>query len=59
MSIKESIINVFKDAGQPLRTGEVVKQTGLEKKDVEKAIKEMKDEGTIYSPKRCYLDLKQ
>lgn len=59
MDIKDSIIKVFKDEGKPMRTGEVVEKTGLEKKDVEKAIKKMKDEGVIHSPKRCYVDIKR
>ncbi len=58
MDIKEKIIKAFKDSEKPLRTSEVVEKTGLEKKDVEKTIKKLKDEGIIHSPKRCYLDLK-
>jgi len=59
MDIKQTIIKAFKDSGQPMRTGELVENTGLEKKDVEKAIKKMKDEGILHSPKRCYIDIKR
>ncbi len=59
MDIKDAIIKAFKDAGEPMRTGEIVEKTGLEKKDIEKAIKKMKDEGVLHSPKRCYVDIKR
>ena len=59
MDIKETIIKAFRDSGKAMRTGEVVEKTGLEKKEVEKAIKQMKDEGVIHSPKRCYIDIKR
>jgi len=41
-------------AGKPLRSGEIAELTGLDKKEVEKAIKKLKKEGKIESPKRCY-----
>ncbi len=59
MDIQETIIKAFKDSGKPMRTGEVVEKTGLEKKDVEKAIKTMKEKGLLHSPKRCYIDIKR
>ncbi len=59
MDIKQAIIKVFKDSGKPMRTGEVVEKTGLEKKEVEKAVKKMKDEGILHSPKRCFIDIKR
>ncbi len=59
MNIQETIIKAFKNSGKPMRTGEVVEKTGLEKKDVEKAIKKMKEEGLLHSPKRCFVDIKR
>lgn len=59
MNIQETIIKAFKNSGKPMRIGEVVEKTGLEKKDVEKAIKKMKEEGLLHSPKRCFVDIKR
>jgi len=44
----------MKDAGKPVRPGDVAKSLGMESKEVSKAIKVLKKEGKIYSPKRCY-----
>jgi len=44
----------MKDAGKPVRPGDVAKATGLESKEVSKAIKVLKKDGKVHSPKRCY-----
>lgn len=59
METKEKIVNAFKDAGKPMRPGEVAEMAGIEKKDAEKAIKKLKDEGVLFSPKRCFYDLQK
>ena len=59
MEIQEKIIEAFKKAGKAMRPGEIAEAAGLEKKDVEKAIKQMKAADTIYSPKRCFYDIKR
>ncbi len=59
MDIQEKIKKTFEDAAKPLKTGEIADLTGIDKKDVDKAIKKMKDAGSIISPKRCYYDLKK
>ena len=51
---KELVLEAFVKSEKPLKPGEVVTLTGLEKADVDKAIKELKKEGKIDSPKRCY-----
>lgn len=57
MDIQEKIIKVFEDAGEALRPGDVAEKAGLDKKEVEKAIKKMKDAGTLHSPTRCFYDI--
>lgn len=47
------------ESNEPLRPGDVVEKTGLSKEDVDKAIKKLKDEGKIESPKRCYYQAKR
>ncbi|MHA1805333.1 MAG: helix-turn-helix domain-containing protein [Promethearchaeota archaeon] len=58
MSEKEKVLEAFKNAGKPLRPGDIAKAIGIESKEVSKIIKELREEGLVYSPKRCYYDLK-
>ena len=44
----------MKDAGKPVRPGDVAKALGIESKEVSKAIKVLKKDGKVHSPKRCY-----
>jgi len=53
MSIKKDILKVMRDAGEPVSAGEVEKLTGLDRKEIDKAFKELKKENTIISPIRC------
>ncbi len=52
--MKDKVLQVFRESGEPLKAGEVAEKAGLDKKVVDKAIKELKDEGLLDSPKRCY-----
>ncbi len=54
----EKVLETMKDAGRPLKTGEICELCGLEKKDVDKAMKSLKTERRIISPKRCYWEPK-
>jgi len=53
MSAKEKVLDVMKEAGKPVSAGEVEKLSGLERKDVDNAFKELKKENAIVSPVRC------
>ncbi|RKD26917.1 hypothetical protein SAMN02745883_01985 [Caminicella sporogenes DSM 14501] len=59
MEKKELVLKTFKEAGKPLKTGEVAEMSGLDKNEVSKIIKELKSEEKIYSPKRCYYEIKR
>ncbi len=59
MDIQEKIKKTFEEAAKPLRTGELAELAGIDKKEAEKAIKKMKEAGSLYSPKRCYYDIKK
>jgi DNA-binding transcriptional regulator GbsR (MarR family) len=50
----EKILETMKVAGKPLKAGEIAEAAGLEKKEVDKAMKVLKKEGKIESPKVCY-----
>ncbi len=39
---------------QPLKAGEIAEATGLDKKEVDKAMKVLKKDGRIVSPKFCF-----
>ena len=43
----------MQDAAKPLRSGEIAELAGLDKTEVDKAMKELKAEALIHSPKRC------
>lgn len=48
------ILNALKEAGKPLRPGDVAEKTGLDKDEVSKIINQLKKEGKVHSPKRCF-----
>ncbi len=50
----EKVLSAMKEAGQPINAGALVEATGLDRKVVDKAMKELKESGAIVSPKRCY-----
>ncbi|WP_456469340.1 transcriptional regulator [Archaeoglobus sp.] len=54
MSDKEAVLEAMKKAGKPLRPGDIAKMTGIDSKEVSKIIKELRKEGKVHSPKRCY-----
>lgn len=53
MEVKEKVLQVMKQAGEPLNAGKIAELSGLDRKDVDKAMKQLKDEGSIVSPVRC------
>ena len=57
MSDTEKILKAFKTAGKPLKNAEIMELSGLDKNKVTKIIKELKENGKVHSPKRCYYDL--
>jgi DNA-binding transcriptional ArsR family regulator len=58
MEIKVQVLEAMKKAGGPLNAGKIVELTSLDRKEVDKAMKVLKDEGMIVSPKRCYWEPK-
>ncbi|KGE18573.1 transcriptional regulator [Paenibacillus wynnii] len=53
MSVKEKVLEIIKTAGSPVSAGEVEKLSGLDRKEIDKAFKELKQENAIVSPVRC------
>jgi len=54
MDNKEKVIQAFKDSEEPLNATKVAEISGVEKKEVDKIMKDLKKDETIISPKRCY-----
>lgn len=57
MEAKEKVLETLKNAPAPMKAGELVTATGLEKKEVDKAIKALKKEELIFSPKNCFYSI--
>jgi len=55
---KTLVLEVMKKAAKPLKGGEIVELSGLDKKDIDKVMKELKKDEAIVSPKRCYWEPK-
>ncbi|MDR0508591.1 MAG: transcriptional regulator [Candidatus Methanoplasma sp.] len=53
MTVKDDVLNVMKKKGKPMNAGEVEKELGADRKEIDKAFKELKAEGLIASPVRC------
>lgn len=57
MSI-EKVLETMKITGKPMKAGEIAQASGLDKKEVDKAMKVLKKEERIVSPKYCYWEPK-
>ncbi|MCR5489006.1 MAG: helix-turn-helix domain-containing protein [Saccharofermentans sp.] len=53
MDEKKAILDAMKKAGEPLNAGKIAELTGLDRKAVDKAMADMKKDGSIVSPVRC------
>ncbi len=54
----EKVLEVMKASGKAMKAGEIAEAAGLDKKEVDKAMKELKDKELITSPVRCYWEPK-
>lgn len=54
MDAKEKVLEVMRSEGQPLNAGKIAELGGIDRKDVDKAMAQLKKEEKIVSPKRCY-----
>ena len=53
MDAKEKVLATMKEAGLPLNAGKIAELRGLDRKEVDAAMKKLKKEGVIVSPVRC------
>jgi predicted transcriptional regulator len=54
MELKEKVLEAMKQAGVPVNAGKLVELTGLDRKEVDKAMKQLKADEAIVSPKVCF-----
>lgn len=54
METKQLVLETMKRIGLPTNATTIAKESGLDKKLVDKAMTELKKENSIISPKRCY-----
>lgn len=54
MDIKDKVIEVLNESKEPLKAGDIAEKAGIEKAEVDKAIKVLKKEEKVISPKRCF-----
>jgi hypothetical protein len=54
MDTVNQVFEAMKKAGAPVNAGKIVELTGLDRKEVDKAMKQLKATGVISSPKMCY-----
>ena len=45
MEITEKVLNTLKEAGEPLNAGKIAEISGLDRKEVDKAMKTLKENG--------------
>lgn len=53
MEVKDQVLDAMKSAGKPMSAGEVEKILGIDRKEIDKAFKDLKKEEAIVSPVRC------
>ena len=53
MELKDKILALMKQQGTPMTAGEVEKALKVDRKEVDKAFKQLKKEEAIVSPVRC------
>lgn len=50
----DKVLEAMRKSESPLRVGDIADFAGIDRKEVEKAMKILKDENKIVSPKRCF-----
>ncbi len=54
MTTEEKVIDTMKKAGKAMSAGQIAEATGIDRKEIDKAMKTLKTDGKIESPKVCY-----
>jgi hypothetical protein len=54
MESVEKVLSVMQKAGKAVSAGQIAELGGIERKEVDKAMKVLKTSGKIVSPRNCY-----
>ena len=54
--MEDKVLKAMKDAGKPVRPGDIAKVLEVDGKEVSKAIDALKKAGKVHSPKRCFYE---
>ncbi|MPM17905.1 hypothetical protein SDC9_64305 [bioreactor metagenome] len=54
MTTEEKILDTMKKSGKAMSAGQIAEATGIDRKEIDKAMKVLKTNGSIESPKVCY-----
>ncbi|MBN2484375.1 MAG: HTH domain-containing protein [Bacteroidales bacterium] len=54
METIEKVLEAMKSANKALSAGQISELTGIDRKEIDKAMKKLKTDGKIVSPKVCY-----
>jgi len=52
--LKNKVMDALNSTTEPLKGEEIAAKAGIERADVDKAIKALRKEGKVESPKRCF-----
>ncbi|MBC8525154.1 MAG: MarR family transcriptional regulator [Chlorobium phaeobacteroides] len=59
MEAKDTVLEIMRKEHKPLSAGQIAEISGLDRKEVDKAMKTLKNEDLIVSPRRCYWEPKK
>ena len=59
MEIEKLVLTNLDKSDKPLKGKEIAELAGVEKKEVDKAIKKLKKDEKIFSPKNCFYAVKK
>jgi len=59
METTDKVLKTLKDSGKPMKAGEIADASGIDKKEIEKAIKQLVKIDKLHSPIRCFYDIKK
>lgn len=54
IQVAELVLKTLEETKEPMRPGDIATKSGLTKEEVDKAIKQLKKEEKIESPKKCF-----
>ncbi|MEN3047086.1 MAG: HTH domain-containing protein [Candidatus Hydrothermales bacterium] len=57
--MEEKILDLLKKEGKPLKTSEIAEKLCVDSKEVSKALRKLKKEEKVESPKRGYYTVKE